>query len=60
MPSPEQVLRCFQLCQNLTNMYLSIDLVRFDQRTENVVIIAGEETLIEIYSNGNWRFINEN
>lgn len=40
-------------------MYLSIDLVRLDQRTGNAIILSGEEILIEIYPNGNWRFINE-
>jgi hypothetical protein len=60
LPTTEQALRCFQICQNLTKMYLSIDLVSLDLRTGNIIIIAGEETLIEIYPNGNWRFINEN
>lgn len=59
MPTIKQALRCFQLCQNLTNMYLSIDLVHLDQRTKNIIIIAGEEILVEIYPNGNWRFIDE-
>ena len=59
MPTYQQLLRCFQICQNITNMYLSIDLVRFDERTGNIIIFAGEETLIEIYSNGNWRFVDE-
>ncbi len=40
-------------------MYLSVDLVRFDERTGNIIIIAGEETIIEIYANGYWRFVNE-
>ncbi len=59
MPTTEQTLRCFQICQNLTKMYLSIDLVSLDHRTGNIVIIAVRETVIEIYPNGNWRFINE-
>ena len=59
MPTQKQVLRCFQICQKLTSMYLFIDLVRFDERTENIVIFAGQETLIEIYQSGNWRFIDE-
>ena len=59
MPTVEQALRCFQLCQNLTDMYLSIDLVRLDMRTGYCIIIAGDEVLIEVYPNGNWRFIYE-
>jgi hypothetical protein len=60
LPTNQQVLRCFQISQNLTKMYLSLDLVRFDERTGNIIIIAGKEIIIEIYPNGNWRFINEN
>ena len=59
MPTTKQALRCFELCQNLTGMYLSVDMVRLDQRTGNVIIIAGAEILIEIYPNGNWRFVDE-
>ncbi len=59
MPTTEQALRCFQLCQNLTNLYISIDMVRLDERTGNVILLTGEEILIEIYPNGTWRFINE-
>ena len=59
MLTTQQAFRCFQLCQNLTNMYFSVDMVRLDERTGNVIILAGEEILIEIYPNGNWRFVNE-
>ena len=59
LPTNEQALRCFQLSQNLTEMYLSIDLIRFDERTGSIIIIAGRETIIEIYANGDWRFVNE-
>lgn len=59
MPTTQQAFRCFQLCQNLTGMYQSVDLVRLDERTGNAIILTGEEILIEIYSNGNWRFVNE-
>ena len=40
-------------------MYLSVDMVRLDERTGNAIIITGQEILIEIYPNGNWRFVNE-
>ncbi|MBO1352213.1 MAG: hypothetical protein EBE86_034840 [Hormoscilla sp. GUM202] len=59
MPTTQQALRCFQLCQNLTTMYRSVDMVRLDERTGNAIMMTGEEILIEIYPNGNWRFINE-
>jgi hypothetical protein len=59
LPTTQQALRCFQLCQNLTNLSLSVDLVRLDQRTGHVIILSGEEILIEIYQKVNWRLINE-
>jgi len=59
LPTTQQALRCFQLCQNLTTMYRSVDMVRLDERTGNAIIMTGEEILIEIYPNGNWRFVNE-
>ncbi|MEA5468785.1 MULTISPECIES: DUF6888 family protein [unclassified Spirulina] len=59
LPTTQQAFQCFQLCQNLTNMYLSVDMVRLDARTGNAIILTGEEILIEIYPNGNWRFVNE-
>nr|WP_265579704.1 hypothetical protein [Plectonema radiosum] len=40
-------------------MYFSVDMVRLDERTGNAIILAGEEIVIEIYPNGNWRFVNE-
>ena len=59
MPTTEQAFRCFQLCQQLTDRYLSIDMLRLDERTGKCIIIAGLEILIEVYPNGNWRFIDE-
>ena len=40
-------------------MYFSVDMLRLDERTGNAIIIAGNEILIEIYTNGNWRFVDE-
>ena len=59
MLTTQQAFRCIQLWQNLTNMYFSVDMVRLDERSGNVIILTGEEILIEIYPNGNWRFVNE-
>ena len=47
---------CFILCQHLTRFYRPIYLVRLDQRTNEVVIIAGDETQIAISPNGEWEF----
>ena len=55
-PTPEQESKCLVLCQNLTSMYLSIHLVRLDERTGNIFILAGEEIEIVITRDGQWGF----
>jgi hypothetical protein len=55
-PTPEQTITCFILCQNVTSLFLPIFLVRFDERTGNIYILAGEETGILITRNGKWRY----
>ena len=45
------------LCQSLTNTFTSIVIVRLDERTGNVFILAGDNIQIEIYRNGRWRFL---
>ncbi|WP_197035968.1 DUF6888 family protein [Fischerella sp. PCC 9605] len=57
MPTQEQIKTCFILCYQNTKMYLPINLVTIDKRTKDVVILAGEETEIVIYPNGNWRYL---
>lgn len=57
-PTPQQAARCFVLCQNLTKMYLPIFLVRLDERTGNVFLLAGEETEIVITRDGQWRYVS--
>jgi hypothetical protein len=52
MPSPAQILALFQDVVFLTNSYVSIHLVRIDERTGNIVILAGESIEIEIDRNG--------
>lgn len=50
-PTVEQALELYKMCQNLTQMYSSINLVTIDGRTKNLYILAGEglEILINIY-----------
>jgi hypothetical protein len=57
MYTSAQAIKCFELCCDLTAKYLSINLVTVDRRTQNVVILAGEEIIIEIKQNGEWRFV---
>ena len=54
IPTTPQIWQCFVLCYQLTKMYMPIYLVRLDQRTNNVVILASEEIKISIDQNGEW------
>jgi hypothetical protein len=53
----EQAIALTRLCQQLTALYISIHLVRLDERTRNLFVLAGEETEIEIEPNGEWEFL---
>ncbi len=52
MPNAAQFLALFQDLVFLTNGYISIHLVRVDERSGNLIILAGEEIEIEINTNG--------
>jgi hypothetical protein len=47
-----------ELCQSLSDMYLDIHLFRFNDRSGEIYIIAGEDIEIVIAANGTWRFID--
>jgi len=57
MPTADQGIMCITLCQSLTNSFMPIFVVRLDERTGNVFILAGDNIEIEIYRNGRWRFL---
>ena len=40
-------------------MYQRIYIVRLDERTNNLYILAGETIEIEIYPNRQWRYSDE-
>jgi hypothetical protein len=40
-------------------MYISVNLIRLDDRTKNIFLLAGDENEIEIFANGEWRYIDE-
>ena len=48
--TPEQAMELYKMCQNLTSMYLPINLVTMDGRSLNLYILAGEEMEILIDS----------
>ena len=51
-PNQKQVWVSYMTCYWLTKMYLPIYLVTFDQRYNNVIVIAGEESVITINTKG--------
>ncbi|MHC5815650.1 MAG: DUF6888 family protein [Nostoc sp.] len=57
MPTAEQGIRCVILCQSLTNTFTPIYIVRLDEQTGNVFILAGDNIEVEIYRNGFWMFL---
>jgi hypothetical protein len=57
LPTLAQALTCFRICQQLTGLLLPIYVVRLDERTGNIYILAGEETQAEILPNGNPLFL---
>jgi hypothetical protein len=52
----EQAIVGLRLCHNITGMYQSVQLVRIDERTKDLLILAGEEIEIIVAPNGKWRF----
>jgi hypothetical protein len=57
MPTLEQLKTSFILSFWATKMYLPVFLVRIDERTKNIVILAGQEKEIIISPNGKWRYV---
>ena len=48
-PTQAQLQKLYELCQPLTNMLLQpIHLIRLDERTGNLFILAGREETIEV------------
>jgi hypothetical protein len=56
-PTLEQLQECYRICSALTNMYLQIQLVRLDKRSEEVYILAGKELEFLIRPNGKVRVL---
>jgi hypothetical protein len=63
VPTAEQAIQCVVKYQSITNLFQSIHIVRLDERTNNIFILAdgGEdgEIGLEIFPDGNWGFIHE-
>ena len=51
LPTAEQALKCVYLCQSLTTVYRPIYMVRLDERTGKIFILAGNDIEILISRN---------
>ncbi|WP_442936354.1 DUF6888 family protein [Nostoc sp.] len=56
-PTNEQAIELFKVCHDLTPMYLPIYLVRLDERTTRIYILAGQSFEVEILPNGRVRYL---
>ncbi|BAC91339.1 gsr3398 [Gloeobacter violaceus PCC 7421] len=57
--TPEQAVAALTACVNLTAMYLPIYLVRIDERTGKVFILAGDDFQVLVDRNGELEYPNE-
>ncbi|MEA5625138.1 DUF6888 family protein [Nostoc sp. UHCC 0251] len=51
-PTIDQLKAFFRLSVRTSNLLRNIELVRFDQRTNRIVVLIGETIQVEILSNG--------
>ena len=51
-PTSEQLKQLYRVLTWLTRMYLPVYLVSLDELTDNIVVIAGEETVVIINLEG--------
>jgi hypothetical protein len=55
-PTKEQAMTCLRLCVNVTRFYLSIHIIRLDERSGELYLLAGEDIGIVIQRDGIWRY----
>ncbi|MDF5724051.1 MAG: hypothetical protein PUP91_27015 [Rhizonema sp. PD37] len=51
-PTIDQLKAFFRLCVRTSNLLRNIELVRYDERTNRIVVLIGETIQVEILSNG--------
>lgn len=62
MPTIEQAFKSVYVCQLLSNLYLSIEIFRYDEAYMKTIFILAknnfdEEIQVVIYPDGEWTFI---
>lgn len=51
-PTIEQLRTFYVLCVEVSNLLQTIELTRYDVRTNRIVVLVGETIEVEILSNG--------
>ncbi|MEH2142900.1 DUF6888 family protein [Nostoc sp.] len=51
-PTPKQAISAIRVCAQLTRVYKPIDLVRLDERTRNIYILANNSIEAEVTPTG--------
>jgi hypothetical protein len=57
VPTSKQTFEFFSVCVRFSNVLLPINLVRLDERTTQVYVLAGEGIEVLIYPNGKARVL---
>jgi hypothetical protein len=57
IPTSQQTFEYFAVSVRLSNVLLPINVVRLDERINQIYVLAGEETEILISPNGKVRFL---
>lgn len=52
MPTTEQLKTFFRICVRASNLLRTIELTRYDTRSQRIVVLIGETIEVEILSNG--------
>jgi hypothetical protein len=56
-PTTEQLKAFYTRCVSASNMFLTINVVRMDERTNRIYVLMGNDVQIEIYPNGKVTFL---
>jgi hypothetical protein len=51
-PTVEQVKAFFRLCVRVSNLLRTVELTRYDTRSQRIVVLKGRTIEVEILSNG--------
>ncbi|MGD1912623.1 MAG: hypothetical protein ACFB2X_17770 [Rivularia sp. (in: cyanobacteria)] len=51
-PTVEQMRSFYGLCVRMSNLLQTIELIRYDTRTQRIVVLIGETIQVEILTNG--------